>query len=211
MDHVSAIPIPALTLVTVVGALIYNAGFFSAVGFHFINLFSIQEHLVFALTGSAVLVTLTSVAAQVHVIMVDYYRKGNNELKYYFAKTLYIAGFVFVAGVFVINASEDAGPNTAALAGLGFMFAAMLIFILPAATIPALMVLFGILETFTFGSYYGNFLMFRDPLHTVNWAKSLSGERFRVLRVGRDYSLLISSSNAVMVALTTDLYLSSDQ
>jgi len=210
MGRWNAISVPSLTLVAVLGALVYNAGFFSTVGFHFINLFSIQEHLVFALTGSAILITLTSIAAQVKNQMVDYYRMRQDRLTFYFATALYVAAFVLIAGVFVLNANEDAGPITAAWAGLGFVFAAMLVFVLQAATFPVLIALFAILETFAFGSYYANFLMFSQTQHSENWAKNPTDEKFGVLRVGSDYSLLISSSHVVSVVRTTDLYIQSE-
>ena len=204
-------PVPALSLVIVFGALVFDVGFFLAVGFHFINLFSLQEHLVFGLTGSAILITLTSIAAQLNTNLVDYYKDNGDVLKYYFAVAVYVASFVLVAGVFVINTYEDISPMTAAWAGLGFVFAATLIFVLHAATFPALIALLTILETFSFGSYYGNFLMFSQEQHKVTWAKNSVGEKFGVLRVGSEYSLLTSSANVVSVARTADIYLSSDQ
>jgi hypothetical protein len=202
--------------VFVLGALVYNAGFFSTVGFHFINLFSIQEHLVFALTGSAILITLTSIAAEVKNQMVDYHRMREDKIIFYFATALYVAAFVLIAGVFVLNVNEDAGEITAVWAGLGFVFAAMLVFVLPTATVPVLTALFAILETFAFGSYYGSFLMFNQSQHSENWAKNvggeknLAGEKFGVLRVGSDYSLLISSSHVVSVVRTRELYIQSE-
>jgi hypothetical protein len=87
----------------------------------------------------------------------------------------------------------------------------MVIFVLHAGAFPALIALFAILEIFSFGSYYGNFLMFSQAQHRANWAKNSVGEKFGVLRVGSDYSLLISTANIVLAARTTDLYVFSDQ
>jgi hypothetical protein len=143
--------------------------------------------------------------------MVDYYRMRQDKLAFYFAIALYVAAFVLVAGVFVLNANEDAGPVTAAWAGLGFMFAAMLVFALQAVAFPVLVALFAILEMFSFGSYYGNFLIFSQTQHLENWAKNPAGEKFGVLRVGSDYSLLISSSHVVSILRTTELNIQSER
>ena len=51
LEAVLALPLPALTLFGSGLAVAFNLGFFWAVGIVFMSLFSIQEHVVFAISG----------------------------------------------------------------------------------------------------------------------------------------------------------------
>jgi hypothetical protein len=215
LKALAQIPIPVITLFGSTLAAAFNLGFFLSVGVIFMSLFSIQEHIVFAISGF-VEVTLFLAAISIVFQAVRNVEDGT-------FGNLIVAALIFVGLIFPINWAWglirdtylDAGLDTAISVGLIICSAAAFVVALRfrprlglhetnEKTI-AVLAAISIFTATSIGIYRGNELVHSVKQSKANWAVTRSGTRLGIVRIGADYSLLVDATTVVTAYRTGDL------
>ena len=202
MGDITNFPVALITLAVTGLALVFNMGFFIAVGLDFIPLFSIQDHLVFSIGGAVFLLLLLAVMSFPFVVspavsFAPPIAIGNKA--WFEAITLLeSAASATVSVVIAYQISQKAGGSLLTICG-SFLFAVRL-----AVTsgkdnregvVFALLLL--VLGAFMTGHFYGVLRLDEAKNPRITFVMTTDNVRMVVVRAGTEYMLLTSDGSVV--------------
>ena len=206
VSGVSAIPLPQLTLAGAILAFSYNLGYFRAIGLIFMSLFSIQEHIVFALSG-LVEITVLLIAISIIFNLYTLLPKHDNYPLWLVILLTISAGYIAITATLqqLTTTYSDAGAATTWSKAFALMCGILLFFALRQPTIRENLTFIFLLlvgSSLALGVWRGNELVHSREQHAWNVAVTRAGERFGIVRVGADYTIVVSPDLKVTAVKT---------
>lgn len=189
--------VPAVTGAVTAAALLFNVGFFHAVGLDFVPLFSLAEHLVFALTGAALAVVTALIAALLMLLIRVVTKPRRHQEPQAVAVAIFVLMAIMVAQfVWRGNSwSRDWPPLVAYLVTIAGLGAAYFAWRSPQTRISLLPVI-AIFFVYFFGLATGLASRSLGPPDTL----LQTGEQVILVRFGQSYSLVSQDGQVVAIA-----------
>lgn len=209
-------PVSSLSFIAVSTAFLFTVGYFSVVGLNFISLFSLQEHLVFSLTGVTavvfIFIAINSIIYSVWEPRLNPFKVENFQNDKNRTGALFTLFFPLIASIIMTYFSRDYWGSTAALM---FVFSVFLITLSLAfvMTYYAYNVkMFAVLSflclsmlPITIGAFSGGRHLYDSTLRMSNKAKLSDGTDVHVVRLGLTYTLVSPDRITVHAVPTASL------
>ena len=210
LDDLSRISLPLLTVAGATLAFAYNIGYFWAVGVIFMSLFSVQEHIVFALSGLVELAIFIGAAVLINNIfrLIPDKGKSHRPILYYLLMTFAIYIALSQLHDWLQRTDLDAGIETASALFFVYVCAASLLLVMRHPGLRrSMFVIFIVLVTssLALGIRRGSELVRSNNQHKTNIAVTKTGERLGIVRVGADYTIVVSPTRKVSAIRTAEL------
>lgn len=191
-------------------AFSFNLGFFSAVGLPFLSLFSVQDHIVFSLSGAFIVVTLFSALLSIASNISFYADQPKWSLPWIINGTGFMAALDFA----ILNSVHDEyvsyGVFEAAVLFILLAFAAIMVGVILAARgvkLRSQLLIGALLGTaFLSGVLYAGRQVDGEKIGHRGIALSKSDKtQYGLVRAGQLYTLIVSPDHIVHAVRTDDL------
>jgi hypothetical protein len=209
--RLAAVPLSAVTIGGSALAFAFNLGFFTAVGTSFLSLFTVQEHLVFALSGAFIVLLVFGVLST----LFNAIESMQTAPLWTVPWLINAAGFVFlfdsIVVVQVLSQYRSYGAQEAILLFVIIALASLTVGILVSgrgdAAQKSYFVIFAISATaFLSGLLYGNQQLHGEPSGYRGHAILKSDHKeYGLVRAGQLYTLIVSPDQIVHAVKTDDL------
>jgi hypothetical protein len=213
-ESLRAVPLPAISFFGVVAAVLFNLGYFAAVGVNFMSLFPLQESIVFSITGAvasaSVIAAMQGAANFFGTLPSRQDGRGSVVIKLT-ASSIILVGLMYNAIDQTIRYHGDGGYAVSVpfVVFISIGIAMVLLVLLRKRSwdtnFYALIAMLASISFVMCGLLYGNSLIYGRELKTKSVAILADGREANVVRLGAEYSLVAFGDRSVHAVRTDSL------
>jgi hypothetical protein len=205
----TSISLPLLTIVGSTLAFAFNLGFFWVCGLAFISLFTVQGHVIFALTGAFVVLSVGSVGLNVYSMIDKDSSYTIKDQAFWINNLVFMAGTATVIITTVINFHQLYGRQVAI--PVLIIIAVILLAIGIDTARPnhpskhVLIMGVAVIGAFISGVVYGNQAIYGERGLYKSYVLTKESKTYGLVRAGLEYSIVVTSGPVLLALRTADL------